>query len=99
MDLHGVLAQFGFEQAVLAAEGLGCVVALLLAAWFPKRVSALALIDPRFDAPQDETLLARSLRDCPVVRPAMETRVVEVAGNSPTLVGVLEQLLINHPLP
>jgi pimeloyl-ACP methyl ester carboxylesterase len=99
LDLEGALGQFGFERIVLVAEGLGSISALLLAAWYPLRVGALSLVDPVLNAPEGETLFARSLRDCPMVRPPVECPVVELAGRSPTLVGHLQQLLDNHPVP
>jgi pimeloyl-ACP methyl ester carboxylesterase len=48
---------------VLIAEGLSCASAILLAAWYPEDVRALLLVDSR--PPEDDALLARSLRDCP----------------------------------
>ena len=98
-DLEGVLAQFGFEHTLIAAEGLACVSALLLAAWFPERVAALVLIDASLIAPDGETLLARSMRDCPPQRPALHCPLVELSGTDPTLVGQLERLLAERPVP
>lgn len=60
----GALNQFGFTSPVLLGEGLGCVVGLLLAAWFPDRFGGLVLCEPGY-ASEGGGLVARSLRDCP----------------------------------
>jgi len=92
-----VLTQFGFEHIVLAAEGLSCASALLLAAWYPHRVGALALIDPDIGPPTGNSLAARSLRECPPdwdgLRQRLQCPVVEFAGDSPTLASEIERLL------
>ncbi len=64
MDLYGVLRQFGFEDAVLVGEGLGCLAALVLSAWYPERVRRLILFAPKWEASGD-SLEARALRECP----------------------------------
>lgn len=96
-DLEGVLNQFGFEHVVLAAEGLSCASALLAAAWYTHRVRTLVLIDAIREAPRDQPLLARSLRDCPPdwdqLRQALHCPVVEFAGESPALASEIERLL------
>jgi pimeloyl-ACP methyl ester carboxylesterase len=64
-DVLGAIDQFGFRP-VLVGERLGCLVALLVAAWFPGRVAGLVLLDPPREEPGvSDSLLARSLRDCP----------------------------------
>lgn len=100
VDLLGVLAQFGFERPLLAPEGASCISALLLAAWYPERVGALALIDAQ---PQSgDGIRARSLRDCPPdwqsIRAAVQCPIVELAGGSPELLGEVERLM-GGPLP
>jgi pimeloyl-ACP methyl ester carboxylesterase len=65
VDLLGVLSQFGFRTPVLVGEGLGCVTALLAAAWCADRVAALILVEPAYEAPRSEGVVARALRDCP----------------------------------
>jgi len=85
MDILGTLDQFGFEKPVLIGERLGCVTALLLAAWHPGRVARLVLIDPTYEAPsaQHDTLEARSLRECaadwPSLRDAVRCPLLELA--------------------
>jgi pimeloyl-ACP methyl ester carboxylesterase len=64
-DILALLDQFGFEAPVLVAEGVGCVAALLVAAWHSGRVAGLVLIEPTYDPPPSDALLARALRDCP----------------------------------
>ena len=64
-DLLGVLRQFGFPTPVVLGEGLGCLVALILAAWYPTHVGALILLEPKYDPPPGESSEARALRDCP----------------------------------
>ena len=102
-----MLQQFGFEHVLLAAEGLSCPSALLLAAWYPHRVGSLVLVDaappaetsapPAREAPPDESLLARSLRECPpawdVLRQSLRCPLVELAGDSPLLAAEIERLL------
>lgn len=63
-DILELIAQFGFERIELVGERLGCVIALLVAAWRPTCVARLHLIDACYDADGD-SLFARSLRDCP----------------------------------
>jgi len=81
VDLIGVLSQFGFRIPVLLGERLGCVTALLAAAWYPDRVAGLILADPVYDPPASEEVAARALRDCSPdwssVRSALRCRVLE----------------------
>jgi pimeloyl-ACP methyl ester carboxylesterase len=65
VDLVGVLSQFGFRTPVLVGERLGCVTALLAAAWYPERVAGLILVEPVFEARPADTLAARALAECP----------------------------------
>jgi pimeloyl-ACP methyl ester carboxylesterase len=96
-DVQDVLNQFGFQHSVLAAEGLSCASALVLAAWYPHRVGSLALIDRDIGSPAGDSLTARSLRECPPVwdalRKGLHCPVVEFAGESPTLPSEIERLL------
>jgi pimeloyl-ACP methyl ester carboxylesterase len=62
-DVLELIAQFGFEHVELVGEGLGCAIALLVAAWRPASVARVRLIAAKFDA-EGDTLFARSLRDC-----------------------------------
>jgi len=64
-DLLGMLDQFGFVAPVLLAEGLGCVAALLVAAWHAERVGGLVLVNPAYQPPASAGLAERALRDCP----------------------------------
>lgn len=74
-DLLAVLDQFGFETPVLVAEGLGCVAALLVAAWHVRRVAGLVLVEPTCAAPLTEGLPRRALLDCPPDWPALRRAV------------------------
>ena len=76
-DLHATLAQFGFATPVLVGERLGCVAALLVAAWFPDAVSKLVLVDPTYAASPECTgsIEARALHDCPPDWPSVRTAV------------------------
>jgi pimeloyl-ACP methyl ester carboxylesterase len=62
VDLIGVLDQFGFEAPALISERLGCLTALLVAAWYPERVGCLVLVDMTLET---SGLMAQALRDCP----------------------------------
>jgi pimeloyl-ACP methyl ester carboxylesterase len=44
-ELLRVLDTFGFERSVLLGSGLGGGIALLIAAWYPKRVAGLVLVN------------------------------------------------------
>lgn len=94
-DLHGMMAQFGFVGAVILAEGIGCAGALLLAAWYPRRVAAVVLVDA--GPPDGDALIARSLRDCPPdwarLRQHVTCPVVERASTDFDLVEQLQTLL------
>ena len=61
VDVVGVLDQFGFVAPVLVGVGVGCVTAVLVAAWYPDRVGRLILIDPSLEG---GGLVGQSLRDC-----------------------------------
>jgi len=97
MDILATLDQFGFEQPILVGERLGCVAALLLAAWHPTRVERLVLIDATYVA-QGNSLEARSLRDCPpgwtTMRAAVHCPVLEVPWNTMAIEAVRTLLQI-----
>jgi pimeloyl-ACP methyl ester carboxylesterase len=63
-DLVGTLDQFGFLTPILIGEGLGCLVTLIVAAWYAERVRGLVLVGATYTAPA-ETVEGRALRDCP----------------------------------
>jgi pimeloyl-ACP methyl ester carboxylesterase len=95
--------QFGLYGSVVVSEGLGCATALLLAAWHPERVAALALIDTRFEGDANgDGLALRALRDCPPdwtrLRLAVKCGVVELSADQPDL-GARIESLVNGPLP
>jgi pimeloyl-ACP methyl ester carboxylesterase len=50
---------------VLVGQGLGCVAALLVAAWHTERVAGLVLVDPTHDPPFSSEIPARAVKDCP----------------------------------
>jgi pimeloyl-ACP methyl ester carboxylesterase len=83
-DALGMVEQFGFESPVLLGERLGCVAALLLAAWYPGRVGGLILFDATDQPPPGDSVAARALRECPprsaALRQAVRCRVLEVDG-------------------
>jgi hypothetical protein len=56
--------QFGLVDAIVVAEGVACVTAMLLAAWYSHHVGRLVLVQPRC-ALDGESLQALALRDCP----------------------------------
>jgi pimeloyl-ACP methyl ester carboxylesterase len=91
MDILATLNQFGFEKPILVAERLGCVAALVLAAWNPGRIACLVLIDPTYDAPPAfaDSIEARALRDCPPdwpsLRAAVQCPIVEVRWDGATI--------------
>jgi pimeloyl-ACP methyl ester carboxylesterase len=58
LDVVGVLDQLGCEHNLLVGEGTGCLTALLVAAWYPPKVSGLLLVDGRYAGD-------RYLRECP----------------------------------
>jgi pimeloyl-ACP methyl ester carboxylesterase len=110
-DLLATLDQFGFERPVLVGERLGCVAALLVAAWYPHRVAGLVLIvaaalDPESlnstEVPQtaDGFLRARALKDCPPdwgsLRAAVECPVLELSRHA-TAVEAVEAFLAQLP--
>ena len=82
-DLLGVLNQFGFENTVLVGEGLGCLTALVVAAWYPEQVGRLILVQPCWHA-SDNTPEGWALRDCPPdldsLRQRVRCQVNEVSG-------------------
>lgn len=95
-DLLAVLDQFGFERPVIVAEALGGVPALLVAAWHPRRVAGLVLIDPTSDPPSADCLMARALRDCPpdviALRDALQCPKLDLSRGS-WLVSDIERFL------
>jgi pimeloyl-ACP methyl ester carboxylesterase len=90
-DLHGLFAQFGFQDVGVVAEGLSCASARLLAAWYPELVHALVLLDEQL--PEGDALLARSLRDCPPLRHPLACPVVELASTGTAVLNELQTLL------
>ena len=76
-DLRATLDQFGFGAPVLVGERLGCVAALLLAAWYPDSVARLVLLDQTCPIPPgDESCVeARALTDCPPDRARLRLAV------------------------
>jgi pimeloyl-ACP methyl ester carboxylesterase len=62
-DLASFLRVFGFEHAVLVAEGVGCAAARVVAAWHPELLAGLVLVEPRYTA-DAAGLRGRGLRDC-----------------------------------
>lgn len=52
-DALAVLDAFGSERAVLVGHSFGAIIALLLAAWHPRRVERLVLIDGGTEIPRD----------------------------------------------
>jgi pimeloyl-ACP methyl ester carboxylesterase len=76
-DVRATIEQFGFSEPVLLGERLGCVAALLVAAWHPELISRLVLVDPIYAAPPEyeSTLEARALRDCPPDIPTLRKSV------------------------
>jgi pimeloyl-ACP methyl ester carboxylesterase len=76
IDALASLDQFGFERPILVGEGLGCLPALLLAAWHVGRLAGLVLIDAACEPPPVDSLAAAALRDCPPDWPALRTAVV-----------------------
>ncbi len=64
MDLLALLDQFGFGSPVLLGEGLGCLTALLVAAWFPTRVSGLILVNQTSEA---DVAALRQRLTCPLL--------------------------------
>jgi pimeloyl-ACP methyl ester carboxylesterase len=89
MDLLATLDQFGFVAPILIGERLGCVAALLVAAWHRGRVAGLVLIDPTYDPPASDSIEARALRDCPpdwpTLRKAVQCPVLVLRGNTPVM--------------
>jgi pimeloyl-ACP methyl ester carboxylesterase len=100
-DLAGVLAQFGLYGARIVAEGLGCATAIVLGAWYPERVAALALIEGRYET-AGNGLAARALRECPPDWPRLRLElrcgVVELTADQPDLEARVESLVYG-PLP
>jgi pimeloyl-ACP methyl ester carboxylesterase len=74
LDVDGVLRQFGFESATLVGEGLGCVMALVVAAWYPDHVGRLILLAPKWESLED-SIEARALHECPPDLRALRARV------------------------
>jgi pimeloyl-ACP methyl ester carboxylesterase len=97
-----VLSQFGFASPVLVGEGLGCVPAMIVAAWYPDRVGRIILVAPAVEPPPGDDAGAWALRECPPDWTALRARVscdvLEVAADDPSLVERVEALLA-APLP
>jgi pimeloyl-ACP methyl ester carboxylesterase len=95
-DLHGVLDQFGFAAPILVGERLGCLPALLVAAWYPEVVGGLVLIDPNYAPPPGESIAARALRECPpdeaTMRSGVRCPVLVTTSASASLVHDVETL-------
>ena len=96
-DTLGVVEQFGFRSPVLLGERLGCVQALLLAAWYPERVGGLILLEASGQPPGGDDVAARALRDCPpdvaALRRAVRCRVLELSDGSVSLTSDVEAFL------
>jgi pimeloyl-ACP methyl ester carboxylesterase len=77
VDLRATLEQFGFAAPILIGERLGCIAALLVAAWYPDVIGRLVLVDPVYEAsPLHElTIEARALRECPPDWPSLRSSV------------------------
>jgi pimeloyl-ACP methyl ester carboxylesterase len=79
-----LLDTFGFEQPVLLGSGLGGGIALLIAAWYPKRVAGLVLVSPglsrarrlKVEALAAEQPAWRGWLDAPPAWRQLERRVV-----------------------
>jgi len=96
LDILATLDQFGFVEPVLVGERLGCVAALLVAAWHVDRVAGLVLIDPTYAPPASDGIAARALRECPPDWPALLEAVrcpVLVLGWNADAVAELEVFL------
>jgi pimeloyl-ACP methyl ester carboxylesterase len=74
-DVLALLDTFGFRAPVLVGEGLGCVAALIVAAWYAERVAGLVLVSPRSAAPPSETVRSLALLDCPPDLPRLHARI------------------------
>jgi pimeloyl-ACP methyl ester carboxylesterase len=74
-DVLALLDTFGFRAPVLVGEGLGCVAALLVGAWYPGRVAGLVLVRPRYAAPPSEGVRSLALLDCPPDLPRLRARI------------------------
>ncbi len=102
LDVAGVLAQFGFVEPVLIGEGLGCLTVVLAAAWYPRGVSRVVLVDPVCGAPDGDSLEARALRECPPDWPALRSglrcSVLELRADDAALPRRVEAFL-EAPLP
>jgi pimeloyl-ACP methyl ester carboxylesterase len=99
VDLLAVLDQFGFPSPVLIGERLGCIAALLVAAWQPGRIAGLVMIDPTCDPPLADGIEARALRDCPPDWPALRQAVtcpVLVQQANALALDELEQFLVTQ---
>jgi pimeloyl-ACP methyl ester carboxylesterase len=75
-DLLAMLDTFGFRAPVLLGERLGCVPALLVAAWHPDRMAGLVLVDPLYAAPLADDVRSRALLDCPPDWPRLRARIL-----------------------
>lgn len=75
-DLLAMLDTFGFRAPVLVGERLGCVAAVLVAAWHAGRVAALVLVEPRYAAPATDDARSLALLQCPPDWSALLARVM-----------------------
>lgn len=92
-DVHAVLAQFGFLNAVLVSSGHGAALVLPLAAWWPEHVSTVVLLEPRYDPPAAESAFGRSLRDAPPQWSSLAQAAHVVVTTQRELTGALAKLL------
>ncbi|MDQ6675626.1 MAG: alpha/beta hydrolase [Chloroflexota bacterium] len=95
-DLLATLDVFGFAAPVVVGERLGCVAALLHAAWYPGRVAGLVLVEPAYEPPASDGVLGRAMRDCPPdwtsLRGAIECPVL-VLAEPPAVLEDLQRFL------
>jgi pimeloyl-ACP methyl ester carboxylesterase len=62
-DLLAMLDTLGFRAPVFVGERLGCVAALVVAAWYPGRVAGLVLVDPLYAAPPADAVRGHATND------------------------------------
>lgn len=83
IDLLGVITQFGFEAPIVVGEGLGCITALVVAAWYPYAVGSLLFVNSVWGATGD-SIETRALRECPpdvdALRRAVRCQLSEVTS-------------------
>lgn len=99
VEVLATFEQFGFESPILIGERLGCVAALLIAVWYPTRISRLVLVDPIYTAPCEyrSSIEARALHDCPPdwpsLRMAPRCPILEMHWNDPARAENLQTFL------